>query len=62
MANADEPLPMGEKEASSVVSEPIGRPALAQRVCGFEPVNDPLTESGSFAARDSCGYSGAGHE
>ena len=51
-----EPLPTGEKETSSVVSAPIGRPDLAHRVCGFEPVNDPLTESGSFAARDSCGY------
>ena len=53
---------MSEKETSSVVSEPIGQPDLAHRVCGFESVNHPLTESGSLAARDSCGYSGAGHE
>ena len=53
---------MGEKETSSVLSGPIGRSELAHRVCGFESVNHPLTESGSFAARDSRGYPGAGHE
>ena len=37
--------------------EPIGQPDLAHRVCDFESVNHPLTESGSFAARDNCGYS-----
>ena len=52
---------MGEKETSSVVSEPIGQPDFAHRVCDFESVNHPLTESGSFAVRNNCGYSGAGH-
>ena len=33
------PLPMGEKKTTSVVSEPIGRPALPHRVCNFESVN-----------------------
>ena len=56
------PLPMGEKKTTSVVSEPIGRPALPHRVCNFESVNPSLTDSGSVAARDGCGYSGAGHE
>jgi hypothetical protein len=56
------PLPVGEKKTTSVVSEPVGRPALPPRVCDFESVNYSLTDSCCFAARDSCGYSGAGHE
>jgi len=53
--------PLLEK-ATSVVLEPLGRAALPQRVYCFESVKFILTDSGSFAARDNCGYSGAGHE
>jgi len=56
------PLPVGEKKTTSVISEPVGRPALPHRVYDFESMDHSLTNGGSFAARDSCGYSGAGHE
>ena len=59
---AKPPPPVGEKKTTSVVSESVGRSALPHRVYCFGSVNRLLTNISSFAARDSCGHSGAGHE
>ena len=59
---AKPPPPAAEKKTTGAVSEPVGRSALPHRVYCFESVNHLLTDTGSFAARDDCGHSGAGHE